>query len=281
MLFVAEVFSQNLPAYHIFDSKGSEVTFTDVVNASAGSDIVFFGEQHNDPIGHWLQFELTKALFEKKGISLILGAEMFESDDQTVLNEYLMGLIPAKKLGDEAKLWPNYETDYRPLVEFALKNKLAFIATNTPRRYAGIVASSGFEGLNSLDPAALQLIAPLPITYDGNLNCYKSMLGMGGMGGQSKMAQENLPKAQALKDATMAHFIMKYFSKGKIFLHYNGSYHSDGHEGIVWYLKQKDKELKITVISSVNQADISKLQEEYRGQGDFILCVPENMTKTY
>ena len=84
-----------------------------------------------------------------------------------------------------------------------------------------------------------------------------------------------------LRVCNKLNFIMKYFSKGKLFLHYNGSYHSDSHEGIVWYLKQKDKELKITVISSVNQADISKLQEEYKGQGDFILCVPENMTKTY
>jgi uncharacterized iron-regulated protein len=282
MLFAAKVFSQNPPAYRIFDSKGTEVTYNDVVNTSLGSDIVFFGEQHNDPIVHWLQFELTKALFDKKGNSLILGAEMFESDDQIVLNEFLQGLIPAKKLGDEAKLWPNYETDYRPLVEFALINKLPFIATNVPRRYAGIVAASGFEGLNSLSPEALLLLAPLPIAYDGNLNCYKSMLDMGGMGGmgQNKMSQVNLPKAQALKDATMAHFIMKYFTKGKLFLHYNGSYHSDNHEGIVWYIKQKDKDLKVTVISSVSQPDVSTLLEENKGVGDFILCVPENMTKT-
>ena len=44
---------------------------------------------------------------------------------------------------EEAKLWPNYNTDYAPILEFAKKNELDFIATNIPRRYASMVARNG------------------------------------------------------------------------------------------------------------------------------------------
>lgn len=278
-LFVSvPMISQDMVAFRIFDSNGKPAVFSDVVAAAEKADVVFFGEFHNDPIGHWLQYELTKSLYEKTAGKLVLGAEMFESDNQLIMNEYLNGLIPPKKFGEEARLWPNYETDYKPLVEFALKSKIPFIATNIPRRYASAVAKDGFEALEKLSPEARALIAPLPLAYDENLNCYKSMLSMGGMGSKGGA---NLPKAQAAKDATMAYFILKYRKPGQIFLHYNGSYHSDRHEGIVWYLKQADKNLKIVVISSTSQPDVSVLSDETKGQGDFILCVPESMTKTH
>lgn len=278
IIFTFWLKAQDMKAFQIFDGSGKPVTFSDMAEKCAGADIVFFGEYHNDPIGHWLQYELTAFLFAKKGNALILGAEMFESDNQLIMDEYLQGLIPAKKFGDEARLWPNYDTDYKPLVDFAKENRLPFIATNVPRRYASLVAKEGFEALEKLSAEAKALIAPLPVAYDENLNCYKSMLSMQGMGGH---ANANLPKAQAVKDATMSYFILKYFSKGKLFLHYNGSYHSDNHEGIVWYLKQKDKNLKIVVISSASQKNISELSDDNKGKGDFILCVPETMTKTH
>ncbi|PKP20827.1 MAG: iron-regulated protein [Bacteroidetes bacterium HGW-Bacteroidetes-21] len=281
-VWVYQLNAQNPACYKIYNASGKEVSFEDMVKASSTSDMVFFGEFHNDPIAHWFELLLTEKLFVLTGNKLILGAEMFESDNQLIFDEYQKGLIPAKKFEEEARVWPNYSTDYKPIVEYAITNKIPFIATNTPRRYASIVSSSGLDGLLNLSDDAKKLIAPLPIKYDENLNCYKSMLQMGGMSGMKggKTDPSNFPKAQAIKDATMAHFIMTNYQPGKLLLHFNGSFHSDNHEGIVWHLKQAKNDLKITVISTVNQKDISKLEEEYLNQGDFILCVPENMTKT-
>jgi hypothetical protein len=90
----------------------------------------------------------------------------------------------------------------------------------------------------------------------------------------------NLPKAQAIKDATMAYFILKHYLKGKLFLHYNGSYHSDNFEGIVWYIKQK-KDLNILTITSVEQENTEVLNKIFLNKADYILCIPEDMTKTY
>ncbi len=276
-------FVADKPAYMLFDKNGNIVQYATMIEQLKNADIIFFGEQHNDPIAHWLQLEVTKSLFEIKKENMILGAEMFEADNQLILDEFLSGTINEKKFEDEARLWPNYKTDYRPLVRFAKDNKLKFIAANIPRRYASLVADKGFEGLNSLSNEALKFIAPIPIEYDPNLSCYKNMLNMGGMGkgSQSKMSMDNLPKAQAAKDATMSYFILKNWSKGKLFIHYNGSYHSDNFESILWYVKKQNPAIKMMTISSVTQSDIGKLNDENKNLGDFILCVPENMTKTH
>jgi uncharacterized iron-regulated protein len=267
------------PAYRIFTSKGHETSYSDMLSDARKADIVFFGEQHNNPICHWLEYELACDLFCETGKNLMLGAEMFETDNQLLLDEYLDGTIKEKNFEAEAKLWSNYKTDYKPLVTLARDSGIVFIATNIPRRYASLVNNKGFEGLQNLDIQAKSLIAPLPIAYDPELPGYKKMLENMGDAGQAH-ATENLPKAQAMKDATMAWSILNHIQKGKVFLHINGSYHSDNYEGIIWYLKKANPALKIVTISSAEQADLSDLSKESEGIADFILVTPESMTKT-
>lgn len=265
------------PAYQLFDVRGKKTTYDKLLNDAKGCDVVLFGELHNNPIAHWLELQLTKDLFLAKKQDLILGAEMFESDNQGVLDRYLKGEIPEDSLSAQARLWPNYTTDYKPLVEFARNTNLKFIATNTPRKYAGKVFRKGFECLDSLSPQEKALIAPLPIPYDPEMDCYSKMLEMN-MGGH---ASPNLPKAQALKDATMAYFIKQQLAEGKVFLHFNGSYHSEFFEGIMWYLKNADPYMKVLTVATVEQSDVSKLSDEYILLADYIIVVPDDMTKTY
>jgi len=124
------------PAYMLYKENGKKVKYDKMVEVAKGADMVLFGEYHTNPISHWLQIELTKALYEAKGVDLVLGAEMFEADNQLILDEYLTDLITETKFEEEARLWKNYKTDYKPLVLFAKENDLAFMATNIPRRYA-------------------------------------------------------------------------------------------------------------------------------------------------
>ncbi len=262
-------------AYQIFNKKGKITSYEKMLKASEKADIIFFGEIHNDPIDHWLQYELTKDIFEKINENLVLGAEMFEADDQIIVNEYLSGDYPYKTLNSEAKLWPNFRTDYKPLLDFALKNQLNFVATNIPRRYANLVYKNGFKGLNNINNVAKKWMTPLPIAYPDSLKGYQEMLKMaGGHGG------ENLPKAQAIKDATMAYFILKNWKKGQTFIHYNGTYHSNNFEGIIWYLKQQKPNLNILTIGAIEQASIDTLAQESIGSANFVVCTPETMTKT-
>ena len=123
-------------AYRLVDSVGRPVTFDKLITRAAGADVVFFGELHNNPISHWMQLRVLEALQQRKGKNLTLGLEMLEADIQLILDEYLAKTISPKSYGDEARLWPNYETDYDPVVYFAKDHGLRVIATNVPRRYA-------------------------------------------------------------------------------------------------------------------------------------------------
>lgn len=266
--------AQQMPAYKLFNDKGRKVSYKKMMKQLKKADIILFGEYHNNPISHWLQLQTTQDLLQER--QLVLGAEMFEADNQDPLTQYVKGEITVEALDSLARLWNNFTTDYKPLVDVAKENQLSFVATNIPRRYAKVVFRQGFEGLDTLSQQEKSWIAPLPVAYDAELPGYKAMLEMmGGHGG------ENLPKAQAIKDATMAHFILANYKQGQLFIHYNGAYHSNNYEGINWYLKQQNPNLNIVTISTVSQDTIKKLNEENKGIADFIINVPENMTTTY
>ncbi len=266
----------DFPAYLIYKGDGKKISFSKMLKDVYEADVVFIGELHDNPISHWIELQVTKAMYENKKKRLVLGAEMFEADNQLILDEYLQGKISEKNFLNEMRLWKNYETDYKPLVEFSKEKGLNFVATNVPRRYASFVFKKGLEGLDSLSDEAKSYMAPLPIDYDPEVKCYKDMLEMsGGHGG------ENLPKAQALKDATMAHFILKNLKKNGAFIHFNGAYHSDNQEGIVWWLKKANKDLKIVTISTVLQDDVSELYDGNYDRANYVLVVNSDMTSTH
>lgn len=281
-MFVFFAASAQKDAYTVFNAKGKQTDYNRILKEASEADVIFFGELHDNPICHWLELEITKDLHSSKGSGLVLGAEMLEADNQTLVNEYVKKFIRKKDFEAEAKLWPNYKTDYAPLVDFARDKGLKFIATNVPRRYAAYVNINGLHGLDSINAYQRALIAPLPIRYDSTLNCYKSIGAATGQGGMHTAM--HLGEAQAIKDATMAYFIVKNWEPGKCFIHYNGSYHSENYEGIVWYVNHYGKKLpnspKILTITCVEQDTTDELTSENSGKADFTICIPSSMTKT-
>jgi len=279
LAFSIQAYSQDKPAYKIFTGEGKKADYGDIIKSAGKADVVFFGELHDNPIAHWLELEVTKSLFAEKGKDLILGAEMFESDNQIMINEYFAGIIKESSFESEVRKWNNYATDYKPLLNFAKKEGLKFVATNVPRRYASVVSGGGFEALDKVSPDGLKYIAPLPIEYDKELACYKDMLTMGG--GSMPHVSENLPKAQALKDATMAKLISDNWQPEKILIHYNGSYHSARYMGIIWYLNKYNPAIKVVTLETVLQDDIDKMSDEHKSSADYIIVIPTAMTRTY
>lgn len=333
----------DVAAFQIFDSKGKKVTYAKFIKAiekslianSNARGILLFGELHDNPIAHWLELQVTQDLYSKH-TNMVLGAEMFETDQQAALNTYLnppvdttkksssvnpmgMGFGPDPnylKLKKSIKLWNNFVTDYQPLVDLAKVNHLPFIATNIPRRYASLVYKSsigalyGKEGLKNGAQRTFSVGSKLPscdtgifkkdslnyfseinqgqsippiFVYDSTLQCYKDIFAMaGGHGGQ------NLPMSQAIKDATMASQIYTHLPSNGIFIHYNGSYHSDNHQSIEWYLNEYNQnilknnyQMNVVTISTRTQTNVSELENENKGIANFVIVVPENMTRTY
>ncbi len=274
-LFSVSIISFSQKESHIiYDAKGKRISYNKMIKELSKCDIILFGEQHNNPISHWLEYEVTLDL--KRLRKITLGAEMIEADNQASLNNYLSGKINLNQFEQEARLWPNYKTDYAPLVELAKENNISFVATNIPRRYAREVYRNGFEILDSIQSYEKEWIAPLPIAFDSELPNYKKILTMMGDHGSPRLVM-----AQAIKDATMAHFILKNYESDDLFIHYNGAFHSNNYEGILWYLKQENSALNYLTITTVSQAEINKLLEENKYLADFIICIDENMTTTY
>lgn len=266
-----------LTPYKIYDKEGKELTFEDMATTATGYQVILFGELHNNSIVHWLQLQLLKQLAADHE-NLILGGEFFEADDQMNIDEWFGGKITDKNFEAEAKLWNNYQPDYKPLLKFSLDNNIPFKATNIPRKYASAVSREGIGVLDTFSEEAKKYMAPIPIEVDKELPGYAAMAEM--MHG-SGMSADNMIEAQASKDATMAHFILESLTDNSLFLHINGAYHSNNFEGIVWYLHHYSPGTKVMTITTVEQEDIQALDEESYNKADFIILLPADSPKSY
>ena len=268
--------AQEKRPFVIYDKKGKEMDYGRMLERVAHADIILFGEAHNSSLIHWLQYELLSDLYVKER-ELAIGMEMFSVDQQTALDEHLSGKTDLKQLQEAIELWPNFPTDYQQILTFARENKLRLIGTNAPQKIASnVYKKGGFAYLDELSDEQLSELPPRPIPFDPELPGYRKMKKMMGV-----HANDDIIKAQALKDASMAYQLSQLSAEKELILHLNGKYHSDNFEGIFWYLQQYRPELKVQTISMVNQADILTLEEEHQDKADFIICIDENMIKTY
>jgi uncharacterized iron-regulated protein len=276
----SEIPTPPLEAFVLYDSAGKKQAFAEVTTELAKADVVLFGELHNNALLHWLQLQTLKALHEEKGLDLVMGLEMLETDVQLIVNEYMSDQISEKHFISEARAWPNYKTDYAPLVNYMKESGLHVYATNTPRRYANLVSREGILKLSQLQPEAQNFLPPLPIEIDTTLPAYAALAEMMSFHGGG-MKASNMVQAQALKDATMAHFILKNRTNKQLFLHLNGSFHSNNFEGVYHFLKKAKPNLNVITINSVEQTALDSLAEVNRGSANYIFVLPADMTKTY
>ncbi|MFV0200341.1 ChaN family lipoprotein [Empedobacter falsenii] len=277
--------AQDKKVYQIYNKNERKTDFGKMIKELSKYDVVLFGEHHNNAVNHWLQLQTTKALYEVKGNQLILGAEMFERHQQNQLTNYLKGTISDIEFQKNTKLWSNYKTDYKPLVDFAKEKNLDFIATSVTRQYASYVSKNGLESLDTISTNEKLLLARLPITIDYEAPGYPEMIKM--MGDHVGIKAKQFVAAQALKDATMAESILNNWNENALFLHYNGDYHSKNYGGIYWYLKFFRPNLKIAVIEILETADLNeklsviKSKNENITTTEFIIVFPKDSPKSY
>lgn len=267
--------------YKIFDTRTrQQITTTNIVADMNDADVLFFGEEHNDSAGHYLENKIFRELHAKYGAQLALSLEMFETDNQQVLNDYLAGFIDEARLAKDARLWSNYK-DYRPMVDYAKQNKLAVVAANAPRRYVSLVGKRGMAVLDSLDKGAKALLPPLPYdTLPGHYRekFYEVMKGSPG-GDNPKVYY-----SQSLWDAGMSYSIYHYLkkNKGQKLFHCVGKFHVEERLGTAAQLQKLNKKLKIRVISMVsddnfNTPDWNKLAM----LGDYVILTDPKLKKTF
>jgi uncharacterized iron-regulated protein len=276
--FCQEPMAQHFKIYNT--AKGTLATVDDIVNDLAKADVLFFGEEHNDSTGHYLESVIFKRIAEKYPNKSALSMEMFQTDCQTVVNEYLADLIREKNLITEGRAWQNYK-DYRPMVETAKAFHLPVIAANAATRYTNLVTRAGLGALQKLDATAKGWLPPLPIdTATGPY--YEKFVTI--MGGHSAMGDMKIYQSQNLWDATMGWSIAKFLKAhaGYKVFQVNGGFHSEEKLGTAAQLKKYMPKVRIVTIAayaddSFDNPDWSKFAK----MGDYIILTDPKLPKTF
>lgn len=271
MILTTVNYSQvNNLSFRVYNGNGHSASLDEIIKKLSGFDVVFLGEMHDDSVAHSLQFEIFKRAFEKnkKKREVKLSMEMFERDIQNVVDEYLLDLITEKHFLSSSRPWGNYETDYRPLVEFAKDNKLKVIAANAPRRYVNMVSRLGRSSLEKLSPEAKSSLAPLPFGKSSEAYSEKFNALMGGHG------SENILDSQTLWDSTMAFWISENLKQNKknLIIHLNGSFHTENRLGTVEQLLKFKPNTKVLVVTMRYEEDFTNFDKsKHTGLGDFVI----------
>lgn len=264
--------------FKIYDTRNkSIVTLQAIVDRTLEIDVLFFGEEHNDSIGHFVQDTLYKALVARYS-NVTLSMEMFERDCQLVVTEYIDGLITEAQLIKEGRAWKNY-SDYAPLVNTAQKYRQSVIAANSPRRYVNMVSRKGLLCLEKLDKASKKNFASLPIDTTNTVYAEKFSVQMG-----KHAANRNVYYAQSLWDATMAESIYKSWrsDRNSKILQLNGRFHSDERLGTVTQLQRKNTRLRLGTISCFRSEDFENPDwSKYSNLADFVIATDAKVPTSF
>jgi uncharacterized iron-regulated protein len=271
------------PHFRAFDAKGNAVTLETIVGSLEHADVLFVGETHDNAVAHLVEAELLRRADEAYGTAsprkraVALSLEMFERDVQTVLDEYLAGLITERHFLLSSRPWKNYETDYRPLVEYAREHHLPVIAANAPARYVSRVSSQGPDSLKSLRQVAVKSwLPPLPFPPASEGYAAKFNRFMGGAGGSQAGAHGGLHllEAQTLRDASMAYAISEYLKRGRdpLVVQVNGTFHSEERMGVPEQLARYRSRARAVVVTIILADTFPNFDAATQGRlGDFVI----------
>lgn len=248
--------------WSFYQPEGEDLTVDEAAKKLLDYDVILFGEFHDQAAVHQAESEFLQSLY-KQTKQLAISFEMFECDTQEYINKYLGGQISETDFLANSRPWPNYQTDYRRLMEFAKLNKLPVIAANVPRR----LAAQYSKGMTLSDiPTDEQ--AYLPKRHSLGSNAYSENFRNYMTSGQTamKLNDEQIERfyaAQCLKDDKMAESIATYLASNKQrkVLHFQGEFHSRDHLGVAEKLHALAPQLKIAVIAPVANMAKSSVKE--------------------
>jgi uncharacterized iron-regulated protein len=267
--------------HRVYDTKRNRfVDFETMVATLIKSDVIFLGEQHDDPGTHRLQAAVLEGAARRHQGAVVLALEMFERDVQQHVDAYLAGTTDEAAFLAASRPWPNYATDYRPMVEFARTNGLPVVAGNVPRRLAQVVARRGLGALDSIPAADSAFIAGAhSCPRDEYWRRFQGIMGdMSGHGMQLSPEQvESMVwrtyEAQCVKDEAMGEAIVRSLvGLNTIVIHANGSFHSDYRLGAVDRVQWRAPKARLAVVSFVPVTDLDTADGRSRRKlGDYVV----------
>lgn len=273
----------SVPGIRVVDADANtDVDFETVVQRASRADVVFFGENHDDPETHRVELGFLEAI-GRTGRPVILSLEMFERDAQPLLNDYLAGRITEADFLARSRPWDRYVTDYRPMVELARAKGWPVVASNIPRPMASAVGRKALAALDTLTPAERAWAArDIQCPDDAYRARFMDTMRGHSSGGAAPSPADTLPTAaanrfylaQCIKDETMAESIVeaRRRSPGAIVVHYDGAFHSDYKQGTVDRVRRRSPDLHMVVITAVPVVDqVAATLANHAGRADYII----------
>jgi uncharacterized iron-regulated protein len=258
--------------FAVYTADGTATSLDRIVEAAGGVDVVFVGEEHNDPVTHRVQSRLFEQAFLAHAAerAVVLSLEMFERDVQYVLDEYRAGLITEDHFLLSSRPWGNYDPDYRPMVEFAVAHDLEIVAANAPRRYVNRASRLGRASLDSLGPEARRYLPPLP--YPMPSDAYQAEWDAL-MGAAAQHMSGNPIDGQTLWDASMGHAVAGALdrSPGSLVVHMAGGFHVENGTGTPEALQHYRPGTRMLVVAARPADDPTVWNPERAGIGDFVV----------
>jgi len=257
------------PAYvpeRVYDTRRQSFSdFEGMLADLSKADIVFVGEQHDDPNTHRLEAAILEGL-RRRGVSVTMSLEMFERDVQAPLDTYLAGQSTEEEFLKVSRPWPRYGSDYRTLVEISKAQGWPVIASNVPRRYAADVAKSGLNALDGLaSPERGWIASDLQCPRDPYFERFSDTMTSHPAPGSEKLSAEERRVeierfyfSQCVKDETMAESIAAGFERhgrGPV-VHFNGAFHSDFGMGTAERVRRRLEGRRVAVVSILPVTDI-------------------------
>lgn len=260
-----------------------DISFQAMMREASRADVVFFGEQHDDPATHRAELAVLAALGNGSR-PVLLSLEMFERDVQGVLDDYLAGRIGEADFLARSRPWERYTTDYRAMVELARARGWPVVASNVPRRIASAVSRKGLAVLDTLAAterafAARENACPRDAYYE---RFAESMKGHSAGGGPPTAADsaamramtDRFYEAQCVKDEAMAESIIAARAKapGAIVLHVDGAFHSDFGLGTAARVKRRDPGVRTVVLTAIPVDDpATAAPADNAARGDYVI----------
>jgi uncharacterized iron-regulated protein len=265
----------------VYDSDRKRFTdFEAMLADAARADVLFVGEQHDDPNTHRLELAILEGVARRRG-NVVLALEMFERDVQGLVTEYAAGTTGEEAFLKGSRPWPRYATDYRPLIEFAKNHGWPIVASNVPRRLASAVAKGGLSALRSSDGDPSLYAAEQRCPEDDYFDRFAETMTAHPLPGSEKMSPaeqramvQRFYESQCLKDETMAESIVRAREKNApLVVHVNGAFHSDFGDGAAERVRRRLPRARVVVVSilPVENLDTLKPTKQDRKRADYLV----------
>lgn len=266
-----------VPAHLVSTADDTTVTVEQAAAALCQADVVALGEMHQTPPVHALHKDLVEALFRRRGTDLVIAMEMFDRDVQSVLLRYISGDADEYQLRTEAKPWPDYVRDYRPLVQFARENGIVVLGANAP---ADLAARVRKEGLAAVQGAPF-LPRSVSVPEDDGYEAFRQM--MAGHPGVGPETIHRYYEAQCLRDDSMAEVVVDWLQQKRaagrrpLVVLVCGHGHSDHRRGAVARMVGRMPTLDVRVLSAEESDEVGLGRGYYSSPktvGDYVVVVP-------